>query len=126
MKRFIVFMFIIFLCFFGLAAQSESTSDSLKFVETRLKAENATIDLSFNEMTGVLRLTYTLENFPFDLGEADSLIKSAVAKFAEENGFFKYRSYPEEDDVRYFTKTRTTRYKKFYILYDQARLEGTF
>jgi|GEM_PF-1074737 hypothetical protein len=126
MKKMLLFAFIISLSLFGLSAQSTETSDSLKFIESSVKAENATIDFSFNDLTGVLRLTYTLEVFTFDLDEADRLIREAVATFVEENGYFKYRTYPEEDDIRYFAKTRTTRYKKFYILYDKARLEGSF
>lgn len=111
MKKMLLFAFIISLSLFGLSAQSTETSDSLKFIESSVKAENATIDFSFNDLTGVLRLTYTLEVFTFDLDEADRLIREAVATFVEENGYFKYRTYPEEDDIRYFAKTRTTRYK---------------
>lgn len=125
MKKLFVFILVATICITGLSAQAES-SDSLKFVETKIKVGNAIIEFSFNEMTGVLRLTYTLEHFSFDLGEADTQIRTAVAAFADEHGFFKYRLYPEEDDVRYFAKTRTTRYKKFYILYDQDRLKGSF
>ncbi len=75
------------------------------------------------DLTGVLRVTYTLKTFIFNLGDADAAIRDAVLKFAEEKGYFKYRVYPEEDDVRYFQETRTTRYKKFFILYDKNRLE---
>ena len=126
MKKLLLFAFIISLSLFGLSAQSTETSDSLKFIESSVKAENATIDFSFNDLTGVLRLTYTLEVFTFDLDEADRLIRDEVVKFADEHGYFKYHMYPQEDDIRYFAKTRTTRYKKFYILYDKARLEGSF
>ena len=62
-------------------------------------------------------------SFIFNLGDADAAIRDAVIKFAEEKGYFKYRVYPEEDDVRYFQETRTTRYKKFFILYDKNRLQ---
>ena len=66
-----------YLCFF-LSAQSTETSESLKFIESSVKAGNATIDFSFNDLTGVLRLTYTLEVFTFDVTEADRLIRDEV------------------------------------------------
>lgn len=126
MKKLLFFVLIVSLSLFFLSAQSTEQGDSLKFIESSVKAGNARIDISFNDLTGVLRLTYTLEVFTFDLDEADRLIRDAVTQFVEENGYFKYHMYPEEDDIRYFAKTRTTRYKKFYILYDKARLEGSF
>ena len=94
MKKMLLFAFIISLSLFGLSAQSTETSDSLKFIESSVKAENATIDFSFNDLTGVLRLTYTLEVFTFDVTEADRLIRDEVVKFADEHGYFKYHMYP--------------------------------
>jgi len=104
-------------------SQEAENSDALKFVASSVEAGNAKIDFSFNDLTGVLRVTYTLKNYVFNLGDADAAIRDEVLKFAEEKGYFKYRVYPEEDDVRYFQETRTTRYKKFFILYDKNRLQ---
>ncbi len=104
-------------------SQEAENSDALKFVASSVEAGNAKIDFSFNDLTGVLRVTYTLKNYVFNLGDADAAIRDEVLKFAEEKGYFKYRVYTEEDDVRYFQETRTTRYKKFFILYDKNRLQ---
>lgn len=103
-------------------AQDAETSDALKFEVSTYDAGNAKIEFSFNDLTGVLRVTYTLKNYVFNIGDADAAIRDQILKFADEKGYFKYRVYPEEDDVRYFQETRTTRYKKFFILYDKNRM----
>ena len=94
MKKLLFFVLIISLSLCSLSAQNTEQGDSLKFIDSSVKAGNATIDLSFNDLTGVLRLTYTLEVFTFDLDEADRLIRDEVVKFADEHGYFKYHMYP--------------------------------
>ncbi len=121
MKK-VLALLILFALSFALLAQEAETKDALKFEVTTVEAGNAKIELSFNELTGVLRVTYTLKTFVFNLGDAEAAIRDVVHKFAEEQGYFKYRVYPEEDDVRYFQDIKTTRYKRFYILYDRNRL----
>lgn len=123
MKKVLSIFVILFTVSVMLFAQDTEKSDALKFEVSTVDAGNAKIEFSFNDLTGVLRVTYTLKTFIFNLGDADAAIRDAVLKFAEEKGYFKYRVYPEEDDVRYFQETRTTRYKKFFILYDKNRLE---
>lgn len=123
MKKVLSILVILAALSFAALAQDAEKNDALKFELTTVEAGNAKIEFSFNDLTGVLRITYTLKNYVFSLGDADAAIRDAVLKFAEEKGYFKYRVYPEEDDVRYFQETRTTRYKKFFILYDKNRLQ---
>lgn len=123
MKKVLSILVILVTVGFALSAQDAEKNDALKFEVTTVDAGNAKIEFSFNDLTGVLRTTYTLKTYVFNLGDADAAIRDAVLKFAEEKGYFKYRVYPEEDDVRYFQETRTTRYKKFFILYDKNRLQ---
>lgn len=123
MKKIVAVLLIMVIVGVGLVAQESNENDPLGFEVSYVEADNAKIEFSYNELTGVLRVTYTLKDFVFSLGDADVAIRDEVQKFADEHGYFKYRLYPEEDDVRYFQETRTTRYKRFYILYDKNKLQ---
>lgn len=96
--------------------------DPFEFVTTSVKANHATIDLDFNEMTGVLLVTYTIKDFSFDRADANTAIRDAVDNFSREKGYFKARLYPEKDNCSFYGKENTYRYQRFYILHDKGRL----
>ncbi|NLM01007.1 MAG: hypothetical protein GX220_06085 [Treponema sp.] len=131
MKKIIFVLFLLFISLsFGFTNEStiatdqssETSTDPFAFVKSSVKIGYANIDFAFNEMTGVLRVTYTIKDHPFDRGDANTTIRDAVDKFARDNGYFKARLYTDEDDCAFFAQKNTYRYKRFYILHDKSRL----
>lgn len=87
------------------------------FSETR---DHARIDLAFNELTGVLRVTYTLQDFSFSEGDAMIAVRDSVSAFARSRGYLKARVYPGDDSISYSEDGRTTYFRRFYILYEKS------
>lgn len=131
MKNIFILFLILATFSFCFAQETETTTttdstaageDPFTFVKSSVRAGYANIDFSFNEMTGVLRVTYTIKDHPFDRADANTAIRDAVDVFAREHGYFKSRLYTDEDDAAFFAQKNTYRYKRFFILYDKTRL----
>lgn len=122
MKKIFSLLCVLFICFccFAIDKNGNVETTDYEFKDTTVKAGDANILLSFNDLTGVLMVTYTLEIRVCDKADAQTAIRDAVAVFAKEQGYFKTRLYEEQDDYRYFADTKTTRYKRFFILYDKG------
>ncbi len=106
----------------GNEAASETdggSSDPYQFIVYSETKDNAQIDLAFNELTGVLRVTYTSV---FSPNEGDVLIsiRDSVSAFARSKGYLKFRVYPDEDSISYRDNGRTMVFKRFYILYEKS------
>lgn len=128
MKKRTVFSVIalcLFFCGTAVFAQNAAADDPYSFKSYSTEAGRAHIDFSFNDLTGVLRVTYTLKNggSSFDRGDANTAIRDAVAVFAREHGYFKSRLYTEEDSLELFDNGRSARYKRFFILYEKNDLK---
>lgn len=99
-----------------------SSADPYEFIVYSETRDNATIDLAFNELTGALRVTYTLTNYTFNEGGALFTIGKSVSAFARSKGYLKYRIYPADDSISFSDNGRTAVMKRFYILYDKSGL----
>lgn len=127
MKRFLVLLVALIIgtmCFAqtDTEIETESSSDPYAFQIFTVTKDHAQIDMAYNELTGVLRATYTLKDFKFDKADATTAIRDAVNTFAKERGYFKLRLYPEEDEMYYSDETRVAKFKRFYILYDRSKV----
>lgn len=122
MKKIISLLCILLVafCCFAIDEGGDLEQTDYEFKDSSVKAGDANILFSFNELTGVLMVTYTLELRVCDKDDAQTAIRDAVAVFAKEHGYFKNRLYEEQDEYRYSADTKTTRYKRFYILYDKG------
>lgn len=120
-KLLFVSLFIVLsVCLF--AQEAANTPDPYEFVKSSVTAGYANIEFAFNELTGLLRVTYTLKDHPFDRADAQTAIRDAVDDFSVQHGYMQVRLYPDEDDVSFFSTKNTYRYKRFYILKDKTRL----
>lgn len=123
MKRFLVLLVALIIgtmCF--AQTETEESSDPYAFQIFTVTKDHAQIDMAYNELTGVLRATYTLKDFKFDKADATTAIRDAVNTFAKERGYFKLRLYPEEDEINYSDNLREVKFKRFYILYDRTKV----
>ncbi len=122
MKKILFVSLLIALTVCVFAQESTKAPDPYEFVKSSVTAGYANIEFAFNELTGLLRVTYTLKDHPFDRADAQTAIRDAVDDFSVEHGYMQARLYPDEDDVSFFSTKNTYRYKRFYILKDKTRL----
>ncbi len=122
MKKLLFVSLLIVLSVFAFAQEAEKPADPYEFVKSSTTAGYANIEFAFNELTGLLRVTYTIKDHPFDRADAQTAIRDAVDDFSIEHGYMQVRLYPDEDDVAFCSTENTDRYKRFYILKDKSRL----
>ncbi len=134
MKKFAVVFFLL-ICSAFIFAQAEggessagglgttrgagsSSADPYQFIVYSETRDNAQVDLAFNELTGVLRVTY-VSNYSFNEGDALITVRNSVSAFARSKGYLKYRLYPDEDSISY-REDGSVVLKRFYILYEKS------
>lgn len=108
MRKLIACFLLLSLCWFGFSLEAiTEQKDPLSFENFNFEEDNAKLKFEFNELSGILRVTYVLEGFKFDQSEATITVRNLVRSFAQEKGYSKINVYPNEDRVRYFGKGAT-------------------
>ena len=97
-----------------------ASSDPYSFSVQSEKKGQATIDLAFNELTGVLRATYSISNSMMNEGDAAIAIRDAVMAFARSHGYLKARAYQDNDTLSYSPDGKTAYMRRLYILHDKS------
>ena len=97
-----------------------ASNDPYSFSVQSEKKGRANIDLAFNELTGVLRVTYSIRDFDLDVGDATIAIRDSVMAFARAHGYLKARVYQDDDSISYSPDGRTKYLRRFYILHDKS------
>ncbi len=100
-----------------------SADDPYAFVVYSETKDHATIDLSFNELTGVLRATYSIQGFPLNEADAVIAVRDSVLAFARSKGYLKARVYHDNDAISYSPDGKTAYLRRFYILYDKSGMQ---
>lgn len=103
--------------------QDGSSNDPYSFLVYSETKGHAKIDLAFNELTGVLRATYSIADS--ELNEADAVIavRDSVAAFARSRGYMRVRAYPDDDVLSYSPDGETAYLRRFYILYEKSGMQ---
>ena len=135
MKNKILALLLVALCAgFAFAQEGDAAARETTIIETKDNASNdpysfsvksekkglATINLSFNELTGVLHVTYAVPNARMDEADATTAIRDSVMAFARSNGYLKVRVYQDNDAISYSPDGKTAYMRRFYILYDKS------
>ena len=103
--------------------KDNASNDPYSFSVTSEKKGRATVDLSFNELTGVLRVTYSIPRARMDEADATIAIRDSVMSFARSHGYLKARVYQGDDAVSYSPDGKTAYMRRFYILYDKSGVD---
>ena len=98
------------------------SDDPYSFSVQSVKKGRATIDLAFNELTGVLRATYSIPRAQMNEADATIAVRDSVMDFARSHGYLKARVYHDNDAVSYSSDGKTAYLRRFYILSDKSGL----
>ena len=100
--------------------KDNASNDPYSFTVQSEKKGSATIDLAFNELTGVLRATSPIANSMMNEADTTTAIRDAVMAFARSHGYLEARAYQYNDTLSYSPDGKTAYLRRLYILHDKS------